>query len=168
MRRQCSWHRIFKKGKTCKAVRAGQNVLIMLKFVRNCFRGLISFLLWLTLFLYIIGGFIGGMGLGKFFGIYRDDSSVEIIGGIFGMFIGLGGGLIFIIIAGGFIATILNIDENLQKIATNHTVLSNAVNKIATNSKIENAVSIPQSENSSTETVNDNCRKEDNSRFMPK
>ena len=84
----------------------------MLKFVRNWFRRLISVFLWVVLAGFVIGGFV--LGLRSF--------------GAFSIFIILGGvaaGLFAVIIGGGYIATILNIDDNLQKIADHYAKENN-------------------------------------------
>jgi Na+/citrate or Na+/malate symporter len=66
-----------------------------------------------------IGGALGGFGLGiaKWGGINPNSISATIIG----IFLGLILGIILAISFGGFIATILNMAENLQKIADNLT-----------------------------------------------
>ena len=86
-------------------------ILDMIKFVRNCFRGLLSFLLWIIL----IGCTLGGFYLGET--ILGSQWPGGIVGFIVGLFI--------VVFFGGFIATILNIDKNLEKIANNCPLVSN-------------------------------------------
>jgi len=68
-------------------------------FVKKAFSGFFEVILWLILVGCVIGG--GTFGYGN-----------RIVGGL----LGLVGGFLLIIIGGGFIATILNIDENLEDI----------------------------------------------------
>ena len=75
----------------------------MLNFVRNAFRNLMEVLLWVILILFaIIGGIVG-----KMFG----SNYV-----IFSVILGLICGFLTDINLGGFIATILNIDENIKQL----------------------------------------------------
>jgi ribosomal protein S27AE len=79
----------------------------MLDFVKSAFRSLLEVILWVNLILCTIGGWIIGKGLGGF----MSDGHP-----ILGAFIGLIIGLLLDIIGGGFIATILKIDENLEQL----------------------------------------------------
>ena len=88
----------------------------MLKFVRDCYQFYVSFILWVIL----IGCVVGGIALGGYTNLSANSNAAIIIGGLLGLLIGL----IIIIAAGGFIATILNIDENLQKIADHYVKTS--------------------------------------------
>ena len=91
----------------------------MLEFVRGGYRKLVSFSLWLIL----IGCTIAGLILGW----NADGIGVGILGMVAGFLIG---GII-VISFGGFIATILNIDENLQNINDNlQKVVRNMEKKI--------------------------------------
>ena len=89
----------------------------ILKFVRDSFRTLIMILLWFILIGCTIGGFIFGGGF------------INIVGGIIGAVLGLVVGGITIIVVGGYIATILNIDENLEKIIKKMNNLSVEIKK---------------------------------------
>jgi len=80
----------------------------MLKFVRIWFRKLLPVVLWMTLIVWTLGGFV-------MMWVSFEDIEKSIIGACLGFIIG---GLI-IIGLGGYIATILNIDKNLQEIADN-------------------------------------------------
>jgi len=82
----------------------------MLELIRSLFRGLYAIILWICLIACIIAGGIIGASMG---GYYSDGHP------IFGGFIGLLIGFILNILGGGLVATFLNIDENLQKIAQN-------------------------------------------------
>jgi hypothetical protein len=79
----------------------------MLDFVKKAFRSFIEIILWINLILFSAAG--GGAG--------------NLIGGdgfvLLGVIIGLIIGLLANIIVGGFIATILNIDKNLEEIKNN-------------------------------------------------
>ena len=75
----------------------------MLNFVRKAFRGGLEVILWLLLIGCVICGGIVGY-------------AINYGGGAFlGVIIGIIVGLLIDIIGGGFIATILNIDENTEK-----------------------------------------------------
>jgi hypothetical protein len=80
-------------------------VIYMLRFVANAFRGFYAFFLWLNLIICTIGGVIVS---GVLFGDYSDGH--PILGGILGLAVGL----IFNILGGGLVATFLRIDENLK------------------------------------------------------
>jgi hypothetical protein len=73
--------------------------------VKTAFRGFFEVILWIILLLCVIGGGMYGASMG---GKYSDGH--PILGGLFGLI----GGFLTIIIFGGFIATILNMDENLE------------------------------------------------------
>jgi Na+/glutamate symporter len=98
----------------------------MLHFVRTAFRGFIAFILWINLiFTIILGGIIGYFIRHFLEGYNLYDvltGSVNQSGGystasiVIGAIIGLILGLFFNIIFGGFIATILNMDKNLEEI----------------------------------------------------
>jgi hypothetical protein len=83
---------------------------IMLEFIRSVFRGFYTIIFWLCLIVCTIFGGIIGATMGG----YRSYGP-PIIGGILGLIVGL----IIDILGGGLIATFLNIDENIQIIATN-------------------------------------------------
>ena len=77
----------------------------MLNFVRKAFRGGLEVILWINLIAWIIGGGVAG----NFLGGYYDDYTV------LGIFCGIIVGIVSNIMMGGFIATILNIDKNLEE-----------------------------------------------------
>ena len=83
----------------------------MLDFVKRAFRGGINVLLWINLILCTIGGGVAGYylagGWGYAFG---------------GVLIGIILGLLSNIIGGGFIATIISIDENIENLAYNSSM----------------------------------------------
>jgi len=81
----------------------------MTNFVRLVFRGLFEVILFINLLLFIIGGGIAGHYLS--------------IGTFLGIVIGLVVGFLVTVIGGGLIATIINIDENLEKL----TVLDKSI-----------------------------------------
>jgi uncharacterized membrane protein required for colicin V production len=69
----------------------------------------------------IVGGLFFSAGVGELLG-FNDYTNVGVIlGGILGLLFGL---IIIIIIGGGYISTILNMDENLEMIAENCSVMS--------------------------------------------
>lgn len=80
----------------------------MLKWTRDNFRIITEAFLWINLFACICGGFLLGNQLEKM-GILPS-------GMIIGLFLGFFIGLVTNTIYGGFVSTVLNIDENLQKI----------------------------------------------------
>jgi uncharacterized membrane protein required for colicin V production len=81
----------------------------MLDFVRKVFRGGLEVILWVNLILYTIVGGVVGYFLGRLIS-YRNADGYVFLGIIVGIVIGL----LFDIIMGGFIATILNMDKNLE------------------------------------------------------
>ena len=91
----------------------------MLDFVKSAFRGGINVLLWINLILCTIGGGIAGYYLGQLIS-YR-NSGGYVIGGVL---IGIICGLLTNIIGGGFVATILNIDENLEIMEKNLEIIA--------------------------------------------
>jgi len=76
----------------------------MLNFVKSAFRGGLEVVLWINLILWTICGGIVGNNI-------RGDDYIFL-----GIIIGIMGGLLINIIGGGFIATILNMDANLDKL----------------------------------------------------
>jgi hypothetical protein len=78
----------------------------MLKFVKNSFKALTEVALWLNLIACVIIGAILCKGLAL-----AGDIRLDILlGGLIGAFVGM----YLNIVLGGFIAVILNIDENLE------------------------------------------------------
>jgi len=77
----------------------------MLNFVRKAFRGGLEAILWINLILWTICGGIAGNALSNW-------ENYTFIGVIIGILVGL----IVNVIGGGLIATILNIDENLEQL----------------------------------------------------
>jgi len=92
----------------------------MLDFVKNTFRGFIGVILWINLILFTVGGgFIGNL-IAR-----RSDKIIYITSfALVGVIIGLLSNIIF----GGFIATIINIDKNIELLknsnGTNGNILS--------------------------------------------
>ena len=82
----------------------------MLDFVRKAFRGGLEVILWINLILSAIVGGIAGYYLGQLIS-YRNAGGF----GFLGVIIGLVCGLLTDIIGGGLIATILNMDENIEE-----------------------------------------------------
>jgi hypothetical protein len=76
----------------------------MLDFVKKAFRNFIEVILWINLMLSAIAGGIGGYLI--------DGGGFAFLGVIIGLIIGL----LTDIIMGGFIATILNIDKNIEEL----------------------------------------------------
>jgi hypothetical protein len=89
----------------------------MLNFVKNAFSKFMEVILWINLILCVIGGWVVG-------GINDDH---PFLGGILGFVVGM----LSNIVGGGFIATILNMDSNLEKLL-HKGVEENTVPKITT------------------------------------
>jgi len=83
----------------------------MLDFVRKAFRGGLEVILWINLILSTVIGGIAGYYLGQLIS-YRNAGGFAFGGVLIGIILGL----LTDIILGGFIATILNMDKNLEKI----------------------------------------------------
>jgi len=82
----------------------------MLEFVKKWFRNGLAIILWINLIGSVI---VFGVSLAK---------SMDSIGGFFlGVIIGLAFGVITNIIGGGLIATILSIDDNLEKLVNRNS-----------------------------------------------
>jgi uncharacterized membrane protein YgaE (UPF0421/DUF939 family) len=77
----------------------------MLDFVRKAFRGGLEVILWVNLLLFVVGGGVVGNMLSN------KDNNYTFVGIIIGVFIGF----LLNVIMGGFVATILNIDKNLEE-----------------------------------------------------
>ena len=77
----------------------------MLEFVKKAFRGFIGIVLWVNLILCTIAGGIIGNALSGWGANYT----------VLGVILGLALGLLTNIVGGGFVATILNIDKNLEE-----------------------------------------------------
>jgi uncharacterized membrane protein required for colicin V production len=89
----------------------------MLKFVKSAFRGLFEVILWVNLLLFSVAGGVVGHSLGN-----------EGARAFLGIIVGLVLGFIIDVIVGGFIATILNMDENIEKLKNDIKNSSLAVN----------------------------------------
>jgi len=83
----------------------------MLDFVKRAFRSGIEIILWINVILSTIAGGIIGNSLGNLIS-YRNAGGYAF----FGMLVGVICGLFVNIIVGGFISTILSIDENLEQL----------------------------------------------------
>ena len=81
----------------------------MLEFIRSVYRTFVLISFWVLLVLFGIGGGVIGRALSG----YRDNYTVG------GVIIGLIVGFIIDILLHGYIATILNIDENLEQLNSN-------------------------------------------------
>ena len=82
----------------------------MFEFIRSVYRTFVLIGFWVLLIACTIGGGIIGKGMGG----YRSNGH-PIIGGIVGLIIGF----VIDILIFGYIATILNIDENLENLDYN-------------------------------------------------
>jgi len=82
----------------------------MLNFVRINFRRLFSLILWVILIAYALIGLIGGIMLG-------DGGAEAALGGLGGLLLGTIFGTVSVIILGGLISIIMNIDDNIKKLA---------------------------------------------------
>jgi len=96
----------------------------MLEFIRSVYRVFVLIGFWVFLIGCTIGGGIIGNGMGE----YRSDGH-PIIGGIIGLIIGF----VIDILVCGFIATILNIDENTEE---QNRLLSEIVKKSSSLSQV--------------------------------
>jgi len=83
----------------------------MLDFVRKAFRGGLEVILWINLFFLTICGGVVCYYFGALIN-YRNAGGFAFLGVI----IGIIGGLLTDIVGGGFIATILNMDANIEKL----------------------------------------------------
>jgi len=79
----------------------------MISFVRKYFREMYSLFLWVCLIALVVAG--ARFGLAWF--------GDNIFGFIFGVVLGGAAGVITVVMVGGLVATFLNIDENIQRIA---------------------------------------------------
>ena len=99
----------------------------MLDFVKKAFRGGINVLLWINLILCTIGGGVSGYYIGQLIS-YRNAGGYAF-GGVL---IGIIWGLLTDIVGGGYIATILNMDENIEE---QNSLLRDLKNKIISTPK---------------------------------
>jgi len=86
----------------------------MLEFIRSVYRGFVLVGFWVMLILFGIGGGVIGNSMGRPYDIWsggRDGSGHPVLGVIIGLIVGF----IIDILVCGFIATILNIDENTEE-----------------------------------------------------
>jgi len=91
----------------------------MLNFVRSAFSILVSIILWIILIGFTVFGFF-------LFKNFEDDTSMGIFGGILGLLVGG----IFIVLWGGYVATFLNMGNNLEEMTDDFDNLSNKVSSI--------------------------------------
>lgn len=82
----------------------------MIDFVRKYYRKFFAFFMWLTLILCTLCGGIAGYSAGD------NIFNVGIIGAVFGAIAGGFVGFMIDITGGGFVATIISIDESLEAI----------------------------------------------------
>jgi hypothetical protein len=84
----------------------------MLNFVRKVFRGGLELILWINLIVWAVGG---GIIANMTYSIsrYGDSSGIHPV---LGVFIGIIAGLLINIVGGGFIATLINMDANIEKL----------------------------------------------------
>jgi len=90
----------------------------MLNFVKRAFRGLMEVVLWLNLAVCVIAGAIIGRGAMEY--------PWQGGGLIFGLVLGALAGLVLNIVLGGFIATFLEIGEDVAQMKRNLDRLENA------------------------------------------
>ena len=94
----------------------------MLEFVAKAFRGWMSFVLWITLIGWIVGGSIMGYSF-LHSPLYYAFDYESVPANIVSVLIGLAGGtligLITVILFGGFVANFLNMVDNIEKIEKN-------------------------------------------------
>ena len=81
----------------------------MLEFVKNAFRKFLGAVLWLNFIACVIFGIVSGVGWGHFWG-----AAGPFFGFLLGLIVGAFIGVVTNIVFGGLIATILNIDKNLE------------------------------------------------------
>ena len=87
----------------------------MLEFVKKVFRGFIEVILWINLVVCIVGGGVAGYYIGGGLINYQNKGGYVFLG----IIIGLICGILTNVVWGGYIATILNIDKNLEQIKSN-------------------------------------------------
>jgi len=86
----------------------------MLEFARKALRELMNIILWINLIVFIIIGISAGRLIAITF--WGDDPvGYAVLGAIIGIIAGIIIGLLSNIVLGGFIATIINMDKNLEK-----------------------------------------------------
>ena len=81
----------------------------MLEFVKNAFRKFLGAVLWLNFIACVIFGIVSGVGWGKILG-----PAGPFLGFLVGLIVGVFIGAVTNIVFGGLIATLLNIDKNLE------------------------------------------------------
>jgi len=86
----------------------------MLVFVKKAFRQFFEVILWANLVLCAISGIVIGSAMGRTANLWTGEGG----GGhpILGLFIGIVLGLLINIVLGGIIATLLNIDKNIESV----------------------------------------------------
>jgi hypothetical protein len=86
----------------------------MLEFVKKVYRGLIGVILWINLVVGTVGGGVAGYIGGGLINYQRRGGYTFL-----GIIIGLICGILINVLWGGYTATILNIDKNLERIKAN-------------------------------------------------
>ena len=108
----------------------------MIDFVKKAFRNFIEVILWINLLLAVIIGGVAGYYIGQLIS-YRNAGGYVFIG----IIIGLICGLLTNIIGGGFITTILSIDENLKQLKQKITGNTENIEENDSSSKINKMLS---------------------------
>ena len=88
----------------------------MINFVKRAFRNFLEVILWINLILCTIGGGIAGNIVGQLIN-YRSSGGYAFLG----ILVGAICGLLTNIVGGGFIATIINMDENIEQLRNKYS-----------------------------------------------
>ncbi|MCL1856200.1 MAG: hypothetical protein FWF84_00945 [Kiritimatiellaeota bacterium] len=94
----------------------------MIRFARKYYRKFFTIFLWIIAIATTIGGLVIGVTGGWQIGVFRLDSAVlgiplAFLGATIGAALGMLVGLLNVILIGGFMATFLEMGENLQYLA---------------------------------------------------
>jgi len=113
----------------------------ILDFVRDNFRLFFAILLWIVLISFVISGIYFGCTFGALLIPPNENGEPQILlGGLLFGVVGLILGLLIIIIAGGEIATILSIDENIKNINQNNTLMYNLLHTVYSKKRKEEKI----------------------------
>jgi hypothetical protein len=87
----------------------------MLTEIRDSFRSWLNVIFWVILIASVLGGIHFGLTEGQILLLPIDGEEHKVLGALLFGFLGFLIGYIFLVICFGWIATLLNIDENVQK-----------------------------------------------------
>jgi len=115
----------------------------MLNFVKRAFRGFFEVFLWLNLILCGIAGGVIGNSMRSYDGRGKDSGGHPILG----VLLGLVAGFLLDIIVGGLIATLLNIDENLEFLRHKSSKIGNTPSGNSSGTNVNYIPPVPQVNN---------------------